>query len=239
MKIHLLLFVSLLAIGCREGNNQDELLARLKTLEAEVAKLPRSTPVRWAIVDREKIKTILATHAQTQSAALEKAESMSPEIRAKIAEYETLNRELMDRWQFSLPTRFVQTRPLRPFPNVSDFVDPPLGPSVAPPTNPSPPEVSAEAKAYAALRERVAAAKAPVAHIVDRRLQLFAKYHGREFLEQLISEYAKGRYDLVVEANGRTSSERSVLYNGAAGPPHDLTEEIIKFFREREQKTKP
>ena len=235
MKIHLLLLTGLLAAGCHQESNQGELAARLKSLETEIVKMPRSAPVRWAIADREKIQSVLDAHAQAQSAALEKAEGVSPEIRAKLAEYETLNRELMEKLQLSLLTRFVPTRTLRPLPNLSDFTVPPI----APPTNPSPPEVSTEAKAYAALGERVAAAKAPVAHIVDRRLQLFAKYHGREFLEQLVSEYAKGRYDLVVEANGRTSSERSVLYNSAAGPPVDLTEEIIKFFREREQKSKP
>ena len=239
MKIHLLLLTGLLAAGCHQESNQGELTARLKSLETEIAKMPRSAPVRWAIADREKIQSVLNAHAQAQSAALEKAEGVSPEIRAKLAEYETLNRELMEKWQLSLPTRFVPTRTLRPLPNLSDFTVPPVAPAAAPPTIPSPPEVSAEAKAYAALGERVAAAKAPVAHIVDRRLKLFAKYHGHEFLEQLVSEYAKGRYDLVVEANGRTSSERSVLYNSAAGPPVDLTEEIIKSFREREQKSKP
>jgi len=89
-------------------------------------------------------------------------------------------------------------------------------------------EPTAEDKAYAALAKKVADAKEPVAEIIDRRNREAMRLREVYSVERVVGEYVKGRYDLVVDANEK------VLYR-AAGEIPDITEGVLRFFREKQK----
>jgi hypothetical protein len=76
------------------------------------------------------------------------------------------------------------------------------------------------------LAKKVAEAKEPVAAIVDRRNRQAAQIREKYSVDRLAAEYAKGRYDLVVDSNEK------VLYRSAGEVP-DITEGIITFLIEK------
>lgn len=222
MKPLLLLALGLAVTGCRQEAPHPEILTRLKALETELAKRP--APVRWATADREKLSRALFEQGRKHLEEFMQAEKVSPEQRAQIAAYEALNQQLI-----------IKPRP----PSVPTL--PPLPPkelsarlpaSVSPPTPPAPTVAEQE---YAALAKRVAEAKAPVAALIERRAQITGKYYGREFMEQIIAEYAKDRFDLVVNSDRMSSYDRPLLYRTSAEAP-DITEVLLQFFRDREKK---
>ncbi len=246
MKHYLLLALTLAMTGCRPEDNQREVLTRLKALEAEMAKLPRTAPpVRWATADRSKIANALYARSREKLEELKQTEKLSSEQEAKVSQYEALNRELMNRGP-RLPSSFL--RPLRPAPTplpplppreLSGGLNPlPLPASLPTPPRPTdPPAPTAEEKEYDALVKRVAEAKAPVAAIIDRRAQITAKYFNPQLVEQIVADYVKEKqasYDLVVDVSQDHSSSHTILHR-AAGEVPDITEGVIKFFREREK----
>lgn len=246
---HLLLALCLTAIGCHAEDKQADVVARLKALEAEVAKLPRSAPpVRWATADRSKIANALYARSREKLEELKQTEKLSSEQEAMVTQYEALNRELTFRGPRmpSSSLRFMRPAPaLPPLPprELSGGLNPlPLPASLpTPPRPPDPPAPTAEEKEYDALVRRVAEAKAPVAAIIERRAQITAKYFNPQLLEQIVAEYMKGQkdhYDLVVDVSHDSSSSRTILHR-TAGEVSDITEGIIQFFRDREKSAKP
>lgn len=250
MKLHLLLAFGLAVTGCRQEAPHPEVLARLKALEAEVAK-QRPTPVRWAIASRTELRNAIYARAREKLEELKRADALPPEQEAKVAHYESLNWQLITRPRPPSVTSPPAPSSLRPVRTVPDALPPlpprelsgglaplPLpGSSVSPPTPPPvPPAPSAEAKDYEALVKRVAEAKAPVAKVVERRAEITAKYHSTKFLEQLVADYVKQKehYDVVVDASNESSFSRPILYRTSAEVP-DITAGILQFFREREK----
>ena len=248
MKTYLLLILCLAVTGYGQEFNQREVLARLKALETEMAKRP--VPVRWAFADHYQIRNVVYARGREKVAEFLTAEKVSPEQVAQIAQYEALNQQLIMKSRpasFALPpapqpSRAIRINTLPPSPpkGLSDGLPPlPLlvPPSTPPPTPPAPPEPrlpTPEEKEYEALTKRVAEVKAPVAALIERRAQITAKYYSREFLEQLVADYAKDRFDLVVNFDRMSSYDKPVLYRSTGEVP-DITEGIIKFFRDKEK----
>jgi hypothetical protein len=85
-----------------------------------------------------------------------------------------------------------------------------------------------------ALREKIAAAKAPVASFIDRRDHQEALFREQFKIGPLIAEYVKGRYDLVVDSSGKQLSEDAALYHVDTEVP-DLTEGILGYLKEKSQ----
>ena len=131
-----------------------------------------------------------------------KAENFSPEIQEKLSRYNTLQGQLMS---MRMPMPMMVMRP-----------------------GELPPEPTAEQKDYAALAKKVAEAKEPVAEIVDRRNREATQLREMYSVERLVSEYVKGRYDIVVD------TDHKVLYR-ASGEVPDITEGVLKFFRDKQK----
>ena len=135
-----------------------------------------------------------------------KSEALPPETEQKIREYEALQTQLMHKEMenrgFRLPTRAGSTG------------------------------ISAPDESYEALSNRVAAAKAPVADIVERRSRQASQLRGRFSTESLVAEYVKGRFDLVVDSSDERMSRSAVLYRTNA-EVLDITDGVIKLFREK------
>ncbi len=236
MKRCLLLVLCLAAAGCRQEDHQAEVLARLKTLEAELAKRP--VPVRWAYADKSRIQAAIYARTREKLADLKRADALPPEVEAQVAQYEALH------WQLIKPRRKPSTAP--PSRAVPDLLPPkqlsvshaPISPSAPPIQSPtaSPALPTTEELDYEALAKRVVDAKAPVAAIVERRAAFATKYHSPQFLEQLVADYVKEKehYDVVVDSSNESLFSRPVLYRTAAEVP-DITEGVIKLFQAREK----
>ena len=54
-------------------------------------------------------------------------------------------------------------------------------------------------------------------------------------MEELIAEYAKDKFDLVINADRMTSYDKPILYRTPAEAP-DITEAVLKLFHGREKK---
>ncbi len=172
---------------------------------------------RWALADKHKIDTAIFSWTRAKMEETKKAESLPPEIEAKIRHYEMLNNQLMQK-QFGLPPRIQHIPP--PFP--------PSGEPAPKRERPAKPQSDQE---YEALSKQVAEAKAPVADIVDRRDQQSAKLREQYQTEKLIAEYAKGRFDLVVDA-GMSHYSSPILYH-ASGDVVDITDSVLDLFKEK------
>lgn len=229
MKTSLILAACLTFAVChgQEGQNQNDVLRRLDAIEKELKKGPQQ--LRWATVDRLKISTAVFAWSQEKLAQSRTAEALPPETEAKVQEYETMRMELLykDAGIRSIPTRPLRRPAVPTIPGVTSSSAPlppvPLTPSIAP----RPPAPAAETdNEYEALKKRVAAAKAPVAEIVERRERQAAQLRAQYTVESLAAEYAKDRYDVVVD------SREKVIYQNT-GVAVDITEGILTLFKEK------
>lgn len=179
MKRYLLPFVCLALAGCvREDAHYREVMTKLDALNSEVAALQTATAntasLRWAYANKSEINTVIFLWTQAKLDEAKKTETLSPDQQEKLAEYDSLQTQMM-RTRVPMP-RFVRPGEL-------------------------PPEATAEDKEYAELVKKVAEAKIPVAAIVDRRNSEAAKLREAYSVERTIAEYVKGRYDIVVDSN--------------------------------------
>jgi septal ring factor EnvC (AmiA/AmiB activator) len=156
--------------------------------------------VRWAFANKFKIDSAIFQWSRDKMEQAKRAEKLPPETEEKIRQYEALQSELT-RKQMETPRLRL-------------------------PLNGPHPEAAAVDKEYEVLAQKVAEAKAPIADILERRSRQETKYREQYSLEQVIAEYVKGRYELVVD------SDQRVLYRTTPEVP-DITEGIITFFNEK------
>lgn len=213
MKISFLLALCLTVSIChgQEANNQSDILRRLEAVEKELKKA--QPPVRWATADKSKISTAIYVWTQEKLAQSRAAEALPPEIETKVNEYEKLRTELMYRGS---GIRAIPSRPLRVSAG-SAFPVP--QPQVAPPLTESEKETEALAK-------RVAEAKAAVADIIERRERLAAQLRAQYTVENLTAEFAKDRYEVVVD------TREKVIFQSTDYAP-DITEGVLALFKEK------
>lgn len=228
-----LLAISLVSARAAEGN--PDVNARLKALEEKVARLSGQAPPRWATVDHDRLRKAIYALGREKLEAHKQAEKLTPEQAAQVENYELLNQQLLRMPPFAptFPPRSSALVPLPPT-NLTGGQPPKPAPVVPPPA----PASSGPDKDRDQLVQRVAEAKAPIAAIVERRNQINTHYILGGFLEKLVADYAKSRFDLVVNAESRYSSERTILYRASVSAP-DITDELLNLLRERERDKPP
>lgn len=210
MKTFLLLAICLALSGCdRHQENQREVIGKLDAIQAELSKA--TAPVRWATAKRNEINTAIYVWSREKLEQLKKSENLSPEIQAQITEYEKLKAELQ---QKEIGLRTIPTRTLRLAPGVDPALTPPANPEIE------------------ALSKKVAQAKAPVASIVDRWERKAAEFRQEFTIDQLVAEYAKGRFDLVVDSSYESRFSPTVLYR-TGGEVTDITQGVLALFNEK------
>ena len=200
MRTYPLLAACLILVGCgREARNHREVLGKLDAIQSQLAG-KQAAPVRWAFANKREIETAIYQLSSDKMEAAKSAEALSADVEEKIRHYEALQSELMRKQTETMRYRYA----------------------------PRPPGAEAPAKDedYEALAKKVAEAKEPVAAIVDRRSRQAAQIREKYSVDRLAAEYAKGRYDLVVDSNEK------VLYRSAGEVP-DITEGIITFLIEK------
>jgi predicted nucleic acid-binding Zn-ribbon protein len=206
MKTPLILTLCLALAGCADRNETlVDIQTRLQTIEAKMASSP--PPLRYATVRKREIETKLSLLAGDEA---KQADELSPEIEEKIRQYEALN--------FQLVRLRMESGSMR---------RPPFG---SPQTEKASPETEAE---LLSLSNRVSEAKAPVAAVLERRNERRTKFQKDHSIDVLIAEYAKDRFDLVVDQRdfGMLSSG-PILYS-AAGDPVDITDSILRLLNEK------
>ena len=84
------------------------------------------------------------------------------------------------------------------------------------------------------LSKQVEAARAPIADIIERRNHQSAQYQEAFKVDQLVIEYAKDRFDLVVDSSDAQYSRSPVLYR-KADEVVDITDGVIKLLKQKAQ----
>lgn len=167
--------------------------------------------LRWAVANKHEIEMAVFKWMQSKAQEATKAES-SPEIEEQIRKYQSLEVEFTMNFQR-----------LRPIPIRSPIGKPPK-------PEPKDPE-------YEAMAKRVADAKAPIAAILEKRNKVINKFREQYSVENLVSEYSTGRFDLVVDS-GYGGARPLVLYH-TNGEVLDITIAVIDSFEKKVAPEKP
>jgi hypothetical protein len=206
MKTFLLLATCLILAGCgRQDENQREVMAKLEEIKSQLAG-KHAEPVRWAFARKSEIDTAIFQWSNKKIEEAKNAEPLPPDVNEKIRQYEALQAELSQKRM-----------------DVMRHTHPP-GPGA-----PGGPEAGTDIES---LTYRVAAAKLPIADIVDRRNRQASGFRDQYSTDKLVAEYAKDRFDLVVDSGFGGFSSSTVLYRTNA-EVLDITDGVIKLFREK------
>ena len=207
MKIYLLLATCLIFSGCgREPENQRELFSKLEAIKTNLAAKQPAAP-RWAFANKREIENVISEISRNKAEQAKKTENLSPEIEANVASYEHLQGQLSQ-------ARFAQNRPR--------FMMTP--PGMETPANTNLDELS----------KQVEAARAPIADIIERRNRQYSQFQEAFKVDQLIAEYAKDRFDLIVDSSDAQYSRSPVLYR-KADEVVDITDGVIKLLKQKAQ----
>ena len=206
MKIYLLLAVCLFLVGCdRQEQSNREVFSKLDAIKSEVVS-QRGDPVRWAFANKREIDSAVFQWSRDKMEEVKKSEALPPEMEQRVRQYEALQAQLMH--------KEMEARGIRLPPRVGT------------------PDVSVPDESYEALSNRVAAAKVPLADILERRSRQASQFRGQFSTESLIAEYVKDRFDLVVDSSDERMSRSAVLYR-KNGEVLDITDGVLKQFKEK------
>jgi len=209
MKAYFLMAACLILVGCdRQEQSNREVLNKLEAIKSELTAKQGET-VRWAFANKRQIDSAIFQWSRDKMEEARKSEALPAETEQKIKEYEALQSQLM--------RKEMEARGIKLPPRAGS------------------PEISVPDESYEALSNRVAAAKAPVAEIVERRSRQASQYRAQFSTESLVAEYVNGRFELIVDSSDEYMSHSALLYR-TNGEVLDITDGVIKLFKE---KTKP
>jgi hypothetical protein len=204
MKTCLTLATWLVLTGCSQEGSKSAVSRKSESEKSEMVN--RREAVRWAFANKREIETAIFQWSRDMLEESRKAEALSPETEDKIRRYESLQAQLMRKQMemrgLKLPTRMGAI------------------------------DASSPNTDILTLSNQVAEAKAPIADVVERRSRQGAQLREQYKVDRLISEYAKDRFDLVVDSSDERFSHSAVLYR-TSGEVLDVTEGVIKLFKER------
>ncbi len=205
MRIQLVLVACLILTGCSAPKeDQSEVLKELEAIKAKLAEKPSET--RWAFANKREIESAVMQWSSKKTEAAKRAEGLAPEIEEKVRRYEGLNSELMRKRMESMRMGF--------------------------PGRPGGYDAALTNSDYVELSNKVAEARAPIAEVLERRNHTAAQYRDQFSVEKLIAEYAKDRFDLVVDSSDMNFSRSAVLYR-KSGEALDITDGVIKLFTDK------
>ena len=212
MKTYLLLAACLILVGCdrqaQSNQSNRDLLGKLDAIKSELAAKPNNA-MRWALANKREIDSAIFQWSRDKMEEVKKSEALPPETEQKIQQYEALQSQLlhkdMETRGFKIPTRSLRPGPVEP---------------------------STLDESYESLSNRVAAAKAPLADILERRNRQAAQFRAQFSTESLIAEYVKDRFDLIVDSSEERFSRSAVLYS-TKGEVLDITDGVLKLFKEK------
>jgi predicted ATP-dependent endonuclease of OLD family len=187
----------------------DAMKTELAAIRASMLSPSNHTSMRWATASRQDINMAVGQWNGNKAREKQKAwmDALAPDVQEKIRKYDILQ------------STFMQMQMAMNNPGM--FGHHPLPPNFArtPPTE----------SEFEAMSNRVEEAKKPIGDILEQRDQMQADYnHEDDTVDQLVAEYVKGQYDLVVDSS---FPNKSVLFSSGANVP-DITRGVIKLFKE-------
>jgi hypothetical protein len=214
MKTYLLLATCLVLVGCNQGEDrQNEIIKKLDSLKSDLVSAgtinTNPPPLRWASANKSDISTVIYQWTAAKAEEAKAAEKLSPDVKAKVAEYEALAGQL-NQMRMRNPMLFM-ARPIRP--------------------GQTPEEPTAAQKDYDELTKKVEEAKLPIADVIDKRARESMKLNQKYSVESIVAEYAKGKYDLVVDSG---YGGRGYLYS-SSGDVVDITQSVINYFNDKQK----
>ena len=206
MKAYLLPVLCLILSGCeRPAANPPEAPAKPDAAKAEPAK-QRGDTVRWAFVSKRESEMSISEWSRDMQEAARKAEVLTPEMEGKVRQYDSLQAEFNQK-------RMEGMRYRMPQPGM-------------------PGEIPAQDKDLEALNHRLAEARAPIADLLERRSVQAAQFQKQYTVEKLVAEYAKGRFEVVVDSSDSGYGRSPVLYR-SADEVLDITAGVLRLFKEK------
>src|SRR5947199_8829470 len=100
MKKYLFLAACLVLAGCgqQEAEHQRQIINKLDSLKNDLVAVgtinTNPAPLRWACASKSDINTVIFQWIQTKNDEVKFGEKLSPDVKAKVAEYEALARQL-------------------------------------------------------------------------------------------------------------------------------------------------
>jgi hypothetical protein len=161
---------------------------------------------RWAIASKHEIDMEVFKWSREKMDTAKAADGLTPEIEEQISTYEKLQRVLTEK----------------------DMERRGYGAMRRPPGMPEPAEAKED---YQTLSNRVATMRVPIAAVLERRSRQAAKLRDEFSTEKLIAEYAKGRFDLVVDVDP-SFARGNVLYREAP-ETLNITDGVIDLFKKK------
>ena len=193
-------------VGCaHQKESQREVLGKLEAIKVELAS-KQPAAVRWAFADKREIESAISQWSMKQAEEAKRTEGLPADIEEKVRAYEAMQSELTRK-------RFESMRvggTMRPIPYDSAITN----------------------SDYVALSNKLVEARAPIASVLERRSQTSARLREQFAVEKLVAEYAKDRFDLVVDSSDMGFSRNSVLYR-KSGEALDITDGVIKLLEEK------
>lgn len=207
MKTTLLLAACLILIGCgRQEESDREVLGKLDAIKTELA-VKQPEPFRWAFANKRVIESAISEWSMRQAEEAKRTEGLPADIEEKVRAYEAMQSELNRRRFESMRVGGV----MRPMPYDSQITN----------------------SDYIALSNKVVEARAPIADVLERRSQTTTKLRDRYAVEKLVAEYAKDRFDLVVDSSDMSFSLRNTVLYRKSGEALDITEGVIQLLNEK------
>jgi hypothetical protein len=207
MKTTLSLILCLALVGCGKQDQDDrEVLAKLDALKTELTSKKEPESVRWAFANKREIESAVSQWSMKQAEEAKRSEGLPADIEEKVRAYEAMQSELTRKRFESMRVGGV----IRPIPYDSPITN----------------------SDYVALSNKLVEARAPIANVLERRSQASAKLRDQFAVEKLVAEYAKDRFDLVVDSSDIGFSRNSVLYR-KSGEALDITEGVIQLLEEK------
>lgn len=216
MKKYFLFAACLVLAGCgqQEAEHQRQIINKLDSLKSDLVAAgainTNPPPLRWACASKSDINTVIYQWIQSKTDEARAGEKLSPDVKVKVAEYEALLRQLTQ-MRISHP-QLMMIRPVR--------------------AGQVPEEPTADQKEYNELAKKVEEAKTPVADIIDKRYRDSMQLNQKYSVENIVAEYAKGKYDVVVDSGFGGGSK--VLYSNS-GDVVDITQSVIAYFKDKQK----
>ncbi len=200
-------------VGCgKQTEANRETLSKLDGLKAQLDQVKgeliarQNQPVRWATANKREIESAIYEWIRVKTEAAKQQEILTPKQRDDLHQLEVLQAKQSRSYQWP------------------QMVGPRAG--FQPPVNPQPDQDDES------LSEQLERARVPVTDILEHRSQIETQYHNQYKPEDLIAEYVKDRFDIVVDSSQASFSESGVLYSHS-GESLDITAGVLKLFKDK------
>jgi hypothetical protein len=177
---------------------------QLESIQAKISEKPIIQPLRWAYVDKFKLRDVARNTVKSEPLPPEQDPDQDPDLAKKLAEYESIQYKLQQFYQMG------------------------AGPPGFMPRTVEPQAANGKKKQddYESLQIKLAGLKPPLAAYLKQKSGSSAGQD--QLIDQAIRQFAEGKYDLLID---KTFGDHQIFYRSAQAVP-DVTDGIAAVLRE-------